>query len=219
MTSVSVMEHGGPIGIFKGQPDQTQGAAANKYCSLPKSHEHTADSYPGDDGRDANRPEATFEALLFQLFFVFLPMLTYPSKRHCKSCIFRLYNFSNAKLYFYTKVTYRKNLFIYFSSFHTWKSVFQKKNLDPKLLLTENECKTNTTPPRVILSLLLEERRKEEGMVERRGPCVKIKYRGRQRTLFINRDGEWWRCLPCQILTVSMHRAHRAQDIMTVLGA
>ena len=34
------------------------GAAANKYCSLPKSHEHTADSYPGDNGRDANRPEA-----------------------------------------------------------------------------------------------------------------------------------------------------------------
>lgn len=84
MAPVSVMEHGGPIGIFKGQPDQTQGAAANKYCSLPKSHEHTADSYPGDDGRDANRPEATFEALLFQLFFVFLPMLTYPSKRHCE---------------------------------------------------------------------------------------------------------------------------------------
>lgn len=68
-----------PIGIFKGQPDQTQGAAANKYCSLPKSHEHTADSYPGDDGRDANRPEATL-ALLFQLFFVFCRCMTHPSK-------------------------------------------------------------------------------------------------------------------------------------------
>lgn len=129
MTSVSVMEHGGPIGIFKGQPDQTQGAAANKYCSLPKSHEHMADSYPGDDGRDANRPEATFEALLFQLFFVFLPMLTYPSKRHCKSCIFRLYNFSNAKLYFYTKVTYRKNLFIYFSLPFILENLYSRKKI------------------------------------------------------------------------------------------
>lgn len=58
------------IGTFECLSDQTRATAANKYCSLPKSHEHTADSYPGDDGRHANRPEATL-VLLFRLFFVF----------------------------------------------------------------------------------------------------------------------------------------------------
>lgn len=106
----------------------------------------------------------------------------------------------------------------------------RKKSMLQNSFSTEREEQANykltLTTPRVStlsLSLLLEERREEKkGKKEGTKPmCENQISRAAfgQRTLFINRNGEWWRCLPCQILTVSMHRAHWAQDIMTVLGA
>lgn len=107
----------------------------------------------------------------------------------------------------------------------------KRKKIDaPKFLLNNRKRrnKPTLTTPRVIHALSFPSPRRKEGRKERKEGrneampmCENQISRAAfgQRTLFINRNGEWWRCLPCQILTVSMHRAHWAQDIMTVLGA